>query len=84
MTIDAGSTYLLAFMFFFEGDKLSITILNAIKENNTEWNQKKKKKSLPLIGFGNWLLLIYIFFLSQNKAKILKVIILRKTESHLK
>lgn len=45
---------------------------------------KEKKKSLPLIGFGNWLLLIYIFFLSQNKAKILKVIILRKTESHLK
>lgn len=45
MTIDAGSTYLLAFMSFFEGDKLSITVLNAIRENNTEWNQKKKKKA---------------------------------------
>ena len=36
MTIDAGSTYLLAVMFFFEGDKLSIRILRAVRDNNTE------------------------------------------------
>ena len=36
MTIDAGSTYFLAFIFFFKGDKLSSTIFIAFSENNIE------------------------------------------------
>lgn len=41
MTIDAGSTYFLAFMFFSEGDKLNFTILIAFREDNIEWREKK-------------------------------------------
>lgn len=44
MTINAGSTYFLAFMFISEGDKLSITILIALREDNIEWKEKKKQK----------------------------------------
>ena len=49
MTIDAGNIFL-AFMFISEGDKLSIAILIAFREDNIEWREKKKK-SLPQIGF---------------------------------
>lgn len=45
MTVDAGSSYFLAFMFISEGDKLSITILIAFREDNIEWREMKKTKA---------------------------------------
>lgn len=36
MTIDEGSTYFLAFIFFSKGDKLSSTTFTAFRENNIE------------------------------------------------